>query len=630
MGKYASLAQEIVKNVGGKENINSLNHCITRLRFRLKDESIANDDYLKNLDGVITVMKSGGQYQVVIGNHVPKVYEEVMEAAGLSDGFSSSDSDAPQGIFNKLLDVLSGSFQPFLGVMAASGMIKGVITLLVSFKLMDANSDTYTMLYNVGDAIFYFMPIMLAYTASKKFKLNPILGMTIGMAMLMPALQKTALSAGGDAAIIFEGTFMQGDSFSTIFGFIPVIAYNYASSVVPILFVIAFAAQVQKLMEKIIPEIIQNFLVPFFVLLIAVPVGYIAIGPVISALTNIFQSVLMAVMAFSPVVYGVVLGALWQVLVIFGLHWSIIPISIMQVTELGYSQVLTPMFTTTFAQTAVVVAMMMKTKSKEKKSLGIPAIISGVAGITEPAIYGFSLPAVKPFVYSCIAAAVGGGMMMSFDLIAYRSGGLGIFGVLNYITQDGDPTGLWLSLIAVAVSVVIAFVLTYFFWKEEEVEEVEVVKTDLVNDVILSPMEGQVIKTSELTDDTFRSGLLGTGVGIIPTSGTVVSPVDGTVTALFPTLHAIGLTSDSGVEMLIHIGQDTVQLEGEGFEAFVKQNDRVKKGQKLVEVDLKFVESKGYSLQTPVIITNSKDLLDIIETEKTQIHAGDELFTVIF
>ncbi len=630
MGKYASLAQEIVKNVGGKENINSLNHCITRLRFRLKDESIANDDYLKNLDGVITVMKSGGQYQVVIGNHVPKVYEEVMEAAGLSDGFSSSDSDAPQGIFNKLLDVLSGSFQPFLGVMAASGMIKGVITLLVSFKIMDANSDTYTMLYNVGDAIFYFMPIMLAYTASKKFKLNPILGMTIGMAMLMPALQKTALSAGGDAAIIFEGTFMQGDSFSTIFGFIPVIAYNYASSVVPILFVIAFAAQVQKLMEKIIPEIIQNFLVPFFVLLIAVPVGYIAIGPVISALTNIFQSVLMAIMAFSPVVYGVVLGALWQVLVIFGLHWSIIPISIMQVTELGYSQVLTPMFTTTFAQTAVVVAMMMKTKSKEKKSLGIPAVISGVAGITEPAIYGFSLPAVKPFVYSCIAAAVGGGMMMSFDLIAYRSGGLGIFGVLNYITQDGDPTGLWLSLIAVAVSVVIAFVLTYFFWKEEEVEEVEVVKTDLVNDVILSPMEGQVIKTSELTDDTFRSGLLGTGVGIIPTSGTVVSPVDGTVTALFPTLHAIGLTSDSGVEMLIHIGQDTVQLEGEGFEAFVKQNDRVKKGQKLVEVDLKFVESKGYSLQTPVIITNSKDLLDIIETEKTQIHAGDELFTVIF
>lgn len=630
MGKYASLAQEIVKNVGGKENINSLNHCITRLRFRLKDESIANDDYLKNLDGVITVMKSGGQYQVVIGNHVPKVYEEVMEAAGLSDGFSSSDSDAPQGIFNKLLDVLSGSFQPFLGVMAASGMIKGVMTLLVAFGLMEKGSDTYTMLYNVGDAIFYFMPIMLAYTASKKFKLNPILGMTIGMAMLMPALQKTALSAGGDAAIIFEGTFMQGDSFSTIFGFIPVIAYNYASSVVPILFVIAFAAQVQKLMEKIIPEIIQNFLVPFFVLLIAVPVGYIAIGPVISALTNIFQSVLMAVMAFSPVVYGVVLGALWQVLVIFGLHWSIIPISIMQVTELGYSQVLTPMFTTTFAQTAVVVAMMMKTKSKEKKSLGIPAIISGVAGITEPAIYGFSLPAVKPFVYSCIAAAVGGGMMMSFDLIAYRSGGLGIFGVLNYITQDGDPTGLWLSLIAVAVSVVIAFVLTYFFWKEEEVEEVEVVKTDLVNDVILSPMEGQVIKTSELTDDTFRSGLLGTGVGIIPTSGTVVSPVDGTVTALFPTLHAIGLTSDSGVEMLIHIGQDTVQLEGEGFEAFVKQNDRVKKGQKLVEVDLKFVESKGYSLQTPVIITNSKDLLDIIETEKTQIHAGDELFTVIF
>lgn len=252
MGKYNKLANQIIELIGGEDNVRSLNHCVTRLRFRLKDESIANDEAIKNIDGVITVMKSAGQYQVVIGNHVPKVYEEILEVTSIGGSAAKAadeDSKDDSGIFARLLDVLSGSFQPFLGVLAASGMIKGIVTLLVSFKLMEMGSDTYNLLFNVGDAVFYFMPIMLAYTASKKFKLNQITGLAIGMGMMMPALQKTALAAG-EGTMIFANTFMAGEAFTKVFGFIPIIAYDYASSVVPILFIIAFAAQVQKLLKK--------------------------------------------------------------------------------------------------------------------------------------------------------------------------------------------------------------------------------------------------------------------------------------------------------------------------------------------------------------------------------------------
>lgn len=480
MGKYEQLAKDIVKNVGGRDNINSLTHCITRLRFKLKDESIANDDVLKNMEGVVTVMKSGGQYQVVIGNHVPAVYEEVMEEAKLSSETSSS-GDSSQGIFNRLLDIMSGCFQPFLGVLAASGMIKGVITLLVSFNLMELNGPTYTLLYNIGDAIFYFMPIIIGYTASKKFNVHPITGMAIGMAFCMPALQAATIEATAEAAgtspnVVFAGTFLESKSFMDVFGFIPFIANNYTSSVLPVIFVIAFAGQVQKVAKKIIPEMIQNFFVPFFVLIVAVSVGFLVIGPIISVLTNILQNGFSALMDFSPILYGLILGVAWQVLVIFGLHWALVPLMYIQINLLGYSQVLTPVFVASFAQTAAVLAMFFKLKDQKLKSLAIPAIISGIAGITEPAIYGLSLPAKKPFVFSMVGAGIGGMMMMAFDLIAYTSGGLGIFGVMNYINPaNGDNSGMFLSIAAVAVGCVVSFVLTMLFWKDtsEEVAATE-------------------------------------------------------------------------------------------------------------------------------------------------------------
>lgn len=622
MEKYHELAEKIVANVGGKENINSLTHCITRLRFKLKDESNANDDILKNMDGVVTVMKSGGQYQVVIGNHVPAVYEEVVSIAGLSGDTEEESSGG--SIFNRLIDILSGCFQPFLGALAAAGMVKGFNALLVFLKLYSNTSGTYTMLNGIGDAIFYFMPVILGYTSAKKFKLHPMVGIVIGSALCYPAVQGSALQA------VFESTAGAGaaapysllglPAYDTFLG-IPWVGGSYTSSVVPVIFIIAFAAQIQKLFKKIIPEVVQTFLVPFFVLLIALPIGFLVIGPIISILTDLLSSGFQGLMSFSPALYGLILGFFWQVLVIFGLHWSVVPLAIMQITQEGFSQVLTASFAASFAQTAVVAAMFFKLKDKKIKALCPPAIISGIFGVTEPAIYGITLPKKKPFIFSMVGAAAGGLYLMLNQVTSYTMGGLGIFGILNFINGE-DASGVVNGAIGIVIAVVVAFILTFFFWKDDVVEEeIEIEIPKVMNkDIITSPVKGTVASLSTSKDDAFSSGALGKGVVISPENGKVVAPFDGTVMTVFPTKHAIGLISDNGMELLIHIGLDTVQLEGKYFETFVKQGDKVTRGQTLVTFDKEAIEAAGFSTEIPVIITNSDDYLDILEPQQKEIN----------
>ena len=631
MEKYHELAEKIVANVGGKENINSLTHCITRLRFKLKDESNANDDILKNMDGVVTVMKSGGQYQVVIGNHVPAVYEEVVSIAGLSGDTEEESSGG--SIFNRLIDILSGCFQPFLGALAAAGMVKGFNALLVFLKLYSNTSGTYTMLNGIGDAIFYFMPVILGYTSAKKFKLHPMVGIVIGSALCYPAVQGSALQA------VFESTAGAGaaapysllglPAYDTFLG-IPWVGGSYTSSVVPVIFIIAFAAQIQKLFKKIIPEVVQTFLVPFFVLLIALPIGFLVIGPIISILTDLLSSGFQGLMSFSPALYGLILGFFWQVLVIFGLHWSVVPLAIMQITQEGFSQVLTASFAASFAQTAVVAAMFFKLKDKKIKALCPPAIISGIFGVTEPAIYGITLPKKKPFIFSMVGAAAGGLYLMLNQVTSYTMGGLGIFGILNFINGE-DASGVVNGAIGIVIAVVIAFILTFFFWKDDVVEEeIEIEIPKVMNkDIITSPVKGTVASLSTSKDDAFSSGALGKGVVISPENGKVVAPFDGTVMTVFPTKHAIGLISDNGMELLIHIGLDTVQLEGKYFEAFVKQGDKVARGQTLVTFDKEAIEAAGFSTEIPVIITNSDDYLDILEPQQKEINLNDDLITAL-
>lgn len=630
MGKYHDLAEKIVSNVGGKENINSLTHCITRLRFKLKDESKANDDVLKNMDGVVTVMKSGGQYQVVIGNHVPAVYEDVVTIAGISADAEQESSGG--NLFNRLIDILSGCFQPFLGALAAAGMVKGLNALLVFLKLYSATSGTYTMLNGIGDAIFYFMPVILGYTAARKFNLNPMVGIVIGAALCYPTVQGSALqaafetTAGAGAAAPYS--LLGLPAYDTFLG-IPWVGAGYTSSVVPIIFIVAFAAQIQKLFKKLIPEVVQTFLVPFFVLLIALPVGFLVIGPIISMLTDLLSAGFQSLMGFSPALYGIILGFFWQVLVIFGLHWSVVPLAIMQITQEGASQVLVGSFGASFAQTAVVMAMFFKLKDTKMKALCPPAIISGIFGVTEPAIYGITLPKKTPFIFSMIGGAAGGFYLMINTVTSYTMGGLGIFGVLNYINGD-NASGMIHSFVAILISAGIGFGLTFFFWKDDTVVE-EITENKkaqkAIKEAVLSPVKGRVLPLSKASDQAFAQGALGKGVLIEPTEGVVRAPFDGTVMTLFPTLHAIGLISDQGMELLIHIGMDTVQLEGNGFEGKVAQGDKVKKGQVLVTFDIEAIKAAGYSVETPVIVTNTDDYLDIVETQEREVTSNDTLIT---
>lgn len=632
MSKYENLAKEIVKNIGGKENINGLTHCITRLRFKLKDESRANDEILKNMEGVVTVMHSAGQYQVVIGNHVPYVYEDVCKIADISVDKENEDG-APKGVFNKLIDIISGCFQPFLGALCAAGMIKGLNALLVFLGLYSQADGGYILLNAIGDAIFYFMPIIIGYTAAKKFKLNPFVGIVIGSALCYPGIQKSALAVGEPIMTLFKGTFAESPVYTTIFG-IPLLAQNYTSSVIPVIFIVWIASKFQRLGKKFIPEVIQNFFVPVFVLLLSLPIGFLIVGPIVSIATDIVGISFSNLYNFSPIICGILIGFFWQALVIFGLHWGLIPLTMMNLGMLGYDTILTGMFGASFAQTAVVFAMYFKLKNKKEKELCMPAVISGICGVTEPAIYGLSLPKKTPFIYSMIGGAAGGAIMGAMNAKLYTMGGLGIFGVVNFINPaNNDASGMFASFISIAVSMAVGFILTFFLWKDKSsVEEENINKGRSIKvgkETIKTPIAGSIKALSEVKDDAFAHGALGKGLAIEPKEGKVVAPFDGTIMTLFPTKHAIGLVSDKGMEMLIHIGLDTVQLEGKYFEAHVNQGDKVKQGQTLVTFDIDAIKKEGYNLETPVVITNTSDYLDFIETEKKSVKINDDLLTVL-
>jgi len=631
MGKYEQLAKDIVREVGGKENISSLTHCITRLRFKLKDESKANDEVLKKMDGVVTVMHSAGQYQVVIGNHVPKVYQDVCEVAGIQGNApEAEEEDAPKGFFNKFIDVISGCFSPILGPMCAAGIVKGLNALL-SFICGSGYTatGTYAILNAIGDSVFYFMPVLLGYSSAKKFKVNPVIGMIIGAALCYPNIQLDALK-GGEVL----GTLpLVGDYYAKFAG-IPFVAANYTSTVVPVILVVMLAAKVSKVANKYVPEMLQSFFVPFFILIISLPIGLLFIGPVVTILTNIISNAFQALYSFSPILTGGVIGFVWQALVIFGLHWAIVPIALINLGLNGFDTILVGTFGASFAQTAALFAMYLKMKDKNKKSLAVPAIISGICGVTEPSIYGYTLPAKKPFIASMIGGGISGAVMSALDVKLYTSGGLGVFGVVNYITPEGDARGMWISMLGIVIAVVVGFALTMVMYKDDSEDTTSNTTTTeakkATSDTIVAPLSGEVIALNELKDAAFAEGAMGKGVGIVPTDGKVVAPVTGTVSVLFPTLHAIGFVADSGVEVLVHIGIDTVQLNGKGFKALIKQGDHVTQGQHIMDVDLDVIKEAGYEIQTPVIVTNSADMLDVVSVDNKNVKTNDEIIKVVF
>ncbi|EGT4035190.1 beta-glucoside-specific PTS transporter subunit IIABC [Clostridioides difficile] len=642
MGKYKQLAQEIVKNVGGKENISGLVHCITRLRFTLKDESIANDNVLKNMEGIVTVMKSGGQYQVVIGNHVEAVYKDVVEIIGLDDSSTSSETKKSGNILDKGIDIISGIFQPVLGIMAACGMLKGFNALFVAMGLYSDVSGGYMVINAAGDALFTFLPLFLGYTSAKKFGLKPMLGLALGAAVCYPVIQGSSISAGTDVMYtLFKGTMFASPVYIDFFG-LPIVSIDYTGTVVPIIFIVYFASRCEKLFNRFVPDLVKFFFVPMLTLLITVPVALIVIGPIATFGSTLISQIVISIRDFSPLLAGAIVGFTWQILVIFGMHWGFIPVYINNVMTLGYDNVMMPFFACTFASSAVVLAIFFKTKDKKLKEMAIPNFISGIFGVTEPAIYGILLPLKKPFIISCIASGIGGAFYGLFNLRKFITGGMGIFELPAMIEPDGGMGNLIVALSGIAISMVVAFVLTMILYKDEKVEESkkirnkgkeeikEVKSTKLEREIVTSPIKGEVLKLSDIEDAAFASGVLGQGVAIIPSDGKVVAPVDGVVTTLFPSLHAIGILSDTGVEVLIHIGLNTIQLEGRGFEACIKQGDRITKGQTILNFDVGAIKELGYSTVTPIVITNSSQFLDVVETESKNIELEDNLITVLF
>lgn len=628
--KYEKLAKDIIKHVGGKENVNSLTHCITRLRFKLKDEKKANTDILKNMDGVVTVVQSGGQYQVVIGNHVPDVYADVVAIGGFQTSAEDESSDKKTGILNTFIDTVSGVFAPTLGVLSATGMIKGFLALFVTLKMLDSTSGTYTILYSIADCLFYFFPIFLGYTAAKKFKLNEFTGMAIGAALVYPTIANLT-STGKPLYNVFTGTVIESSVYLTFLG-IPVILMSYSSSVIPIVLSAYAGSKIEKVFKKVIPDVVKTFLVPFCTLLVTVPLAFIIIGPLATWAGKLLGAFTLAIYNLSPVIAGLFMGAFWQVFVIFGLHWGFIPIVINNIATLHYDPIIMLTFAASFAQTGVVGAVLLKTKSKKLKSLSIPAFISGIFGVTEPAIYGITLPRKKPFILSCIAASIGGAIAGLMGSKAYMLGGLGIFGIPNAIGPDGMDKGFYGSIIAIIVGFVLGFVLMLFTKLEEDKEVTKESKTEnplVKQEILSSPLKGEVKPLSEVKDEAFAKGALGKGIAIEPVEGKVIAPVDGVLTTFFPTGHALGITSTNGAEILIHVGMDTVQLEGKYFTPKAKQGDAVKAGDVLLEFDIKAIKNEGYSVITPVIITNSDQYLDVIETDKKIINYSEDLLTVM-
>ncbi len=630
--KYDGLARIIIQNVGGKDNIISLAHCITRLRFKLKDESKANTEVLKSTEGIVTVMKSGGQYQVVIGNHVPDVYAVVCEKAHIA---ADAASDAPQekmGIGATLIDWISGIFQPILSILCAAGIIKGLLALWAFFDPEAATSGAYQLWYAFGDGFFAFLPIILGATAAKKFGGNTFIGMGIGSALCYSGI--TAMAGAEAVGSVLAGTSFEMGYSATFFG-IPIImpSGGYLSTVVPIIVATYFTVKLEKWFKKIVPDVVKTFIAPVLAFVIMLPLTFLIIGPVTSFLCNVV-GVIFGALYNIPVVggliAGILVGAFWQVLVIFGLHWGLVPLAMMNYGQLGYDFILSPYFTASFAQSMVVLAIYVKTKDKKMKDMALPAFVSGIFGVTEPCIYGITLPKKKPFVISCIASAIGGGIIGFFGVKSFMMGGLGVFGLPVFI-GDNTMKHFIVVVIAMVIAMVIAFVATYATYKDDApvAEKPVKKKGEAATEVIASPLKGEVKELSEVNDEAFSGGILGQGLAILPIEGKLYAPCNGEITTFFPTGHAIGISSENGAEILIHVGMDTVKLDGEGFTKKKNQGDKVKKGELLLEFDIDKIKGAGYDIITPMIITNSDDYSDVIPTDQTSVAPGDDAITVL-
>lgn len=621
MSKNSEIAARVLDAVGGKENVKSVVHCATRLRFVLNDEGKADTARLQQDNDVIQVVQSGGQYQVVIGSHVSDVYQELTAMANFGGGDAASN-EKKGNIFNQFVDIISSIFTPFLGAMAGAGVLKGFLTLAVTLNWIASESGVYVILFSIADGLFTYLPVLLAFTAANKFKTSPFLAVSLAMALVHPSI--TALAGAGESISFFGIPVILGLS-------------GYTSSVIPIILAVYIQSHVERFFKKIVPSFLQIIAVPLLVFLIMAPLTFVVVGPLGTIIGDWLGSAYNGIYNFSPIVAGAVMGGLWQVFVMFGMHWGFVPIIMLNLGQVGYDTMVPMLLPAVLAQGGAALAVFFLTKSVKLKGLAISSTITAIFGITEPTVYGVTLPLKKPFIAACISGAIGGAFIGFSNVANYTFGLVSVLSLPGFIPQDTkDMSGMIAATIGMGGAFILAFILTYILRFDDPVEETAIVKPEAPiatktreRMVLVSPLEGKVVPLAEVPDQVFASGALGKGVAVEPSVGKLFAPADGTITTLFPTGHAVGLTTTDGAEILMHIGMDTVSLDGEGFEAAIKQGDTVKKGDLLVSFDIEKIKAAGLPVITPVVVTNTNEYLDVLDMEQTDVLPGEDFLTIV-
>ena len=616
---YKKVASDIIDNVGGKENIKSMTHCFTRLRFVLRDSKKADKDVVSRLEGVIQVVEASGQFQVVLGSKVTKVYDQAVALLGGEVG-GEGDVEVPaekQSFGNLLIQKLGEIFTPLVPAIAAAGLIKGLLSAVAKLGWVDSAASTYVILNTASNVIFYFMPIFLAYTTAKALKTNHIIAMMLGAFLCHPTIDAMIQDVATKSTIfglpVIKMAFTVGES-SKVFA--------YTESVIPIILAVICLYFLEKWLKKVVPEVLQLILVPGICLIVMLPVMLTVVGPVGIYVGYVIQFLYNALYSFSPVLGGIVVGGLWGVCVIFGAHRALLPIGLNDVAMTGYNTLMCFAGAANFSQAGAALGVMLKTKNYNTRQVAASGALSaGLVGVTEPAIYGCNLRLKKPMICAIIAGAVGGGIMGIGRAINYGFANNGILTIMSYYGPDVQLSQFIAYIIGICVAFFGAAALTYVVGFEDDplpgapksAPKTEK-KTVTAGDVELSaPVEGTVIPAADIKDEVFASGALGKGIGVIPTSGDVVAPADCTVELVYETKHALGLNVD-GVEVLLHIGVNTVELQGKYFETFVQNGQKVKKGQKLVHFDLEGLKKAGYDTTVAMLVSNADELANVTVT----------------
>ncbi|OMF96897.1 beta-glucoside-specific PTS transporter subunit IIABC [Paenibacillus sp. FSL R7-0337] len=624
------LAKEILKLVGGEDNIQDYTHCMTRLRFNLRDNGAADRIKLKELPGVMDVNINGGQFQVIIGNDVSKVYGELSKIAKNNAG-SATENAEQQGnnkgqklgikasIGKFFADILPGIFNPLVPAIAGAGMIKALLAIIVMFNATAATTDLYKILNIISDAVFYFLPMLLAFSSAKKFNVNPYLAVVIGGVLLHPNFAK--FMADGITSMSFLG--------------LPVKLVSYSSSVIPIIATVWIMSYVERFVRKIVPNVLKTILEPMLILLIVAPIALIVIGPVGIYAGNAIADGYMYFYEHFGVIAGTLLGATFSLMVITGLHYGLIPLVFQAIAQNGFDYIMPIMTVANIAQAGAVFAVFLRTKNSGMKSLSGASTISALMGISEPAIYGVNLKLKKPFIAGLIGSAAGAFILSIFQVAAYALGKVGLPSLPLYIGHKFS-----LMILAVCVSFVVAAVVAYVLgFKDVTEAPAEENSTDLPsppanepqsakklqNEQIYAPIAGEVKSLSEVSDPAFSQETMGKGIAILPSEGRVVSPINGVVSVAFKKKHAVLLTSDDGAEVLIHVGIDTVKLGGKHFTLHVNQGDRINVGDLILEFDKDSIIQEGFDIITPIIISNTSGYTDITAVSQTTVKEKDTL-----